>query len=83
MDGLSDEEKKNMKFGIMKNVIIISIAFMLLFTAFQSMAQLQSSLNEVNPNSGEIGTRAESAETWVEGKLNKAFLHSLPNFCHI
>ena len=48
MDGLSDEEKKTMKFGIMKNVIIISIAFMLLFTAFQSMAQLQSSLNEVN-----------------------------------
>jgi len=46
MDGLSNEEKKIMKRGIMKNVIIISIAFMLLFTAFQSMAQLQSSINE-------------------------------------
>ena len=25
----------------------------------------------------------ESAEKWVEGKFNKAFLHFLPNFCHI
>ena len=25
----------------------------------------------------------ESAKKWVEGKLNKAFLYFLPNFCHI
>ena len=25
----------------------------------------------------------ESAEKWVEGKSKKAFLHFLPNFCHI
>jgi hypothetical protein len=44
---LSDEETKQLKRGILKNVIVISIAFMLLFTAFQSMASLQSSLNKV------------------------------------
>ena len=25
----------------------------------------------------------ESVEKWIEGKFNKAFLHFLPNFCHI
>lgn len=30
---------------MLKNVIVISISFMLLFTAFQSIAALQSSLN--------------------------------------
>ena len=48
LEGLSDEEKKSLKRGIMKNVVIISFAFMLLFTAFQSMANLQSSLNKVS-----------------------------------
>ena len=24
----------------------------------------------------------EAAEKWIEGKLNKTFLHFLPNFCH-
>ena len=32
----------------MKNVVIISFSFMLLFTAFQSMANLQSSINKVS-----------------------------------
>lgn len=44
---MSDEEKKVAKRGILKNVVIISFAFMLLFTAFQSMANLQSSINKV------------------------------------
>ena len=48
LEGLSDAEKKSLKRGIMKNVVIISFAFMLLFTAFQSMANLQSSLNKVS-----------------------------------
>ena len=48
LEGLSDDEKKRLKRGIMKNVVIISFAFMLLFTAFQSMANLQSSLNKVS-----------------------------------
>ena len=34
--------------GIIKNVIIICVAFMLLFTAFQSMSALQSSINKVD-----------------------------------
>lgn len=33
---------------IMKNIIVISFAFMLLFTAYQSMASLQSSINKVS-----------------------------------
>ena len=32
---------------VFRNVIAISVAFMLLFTAFQSMANLQSSINKV------------------------------------
>ena len=35
------------KRSIYKNVGIISVAFMILFTAFQSMASLQSSINKV------------------------------------
>ena len=32
---------------IMKNVVVVSAAFMVQFTAFQSMAALQSSINKV------------------------------------
>ena len=46
-DLLTDSERKKLKFSIFKNVIVISFAFMLLFTAFQSMANLQSSINKV------------------------------------
>jgi len=45
---LDPAEARAIKRGIMKNVIIISFAFMLLFTAFQSMANLQSSINKVD-----------------------------------
>ncbi|KAG7155751.1 UNC93-like 1 [Homarus americanus] len=41
------EEEKIEKFRILKNVVIISIAFMFLFTSFNSMANLQSSINKV------------------------------------
>ena len=44
---LSDEEIRKEKRRILKNVIVISFSFMLLFTAFQSMANLQSSINKV------------------------------------
>ena len=44
---LSDDEVRSEKRRMMKNVICISFAFMLLFTAFQSMASLQSSINKV------------------------------------
>lgn len=36
------------KFGMLKNVVVISFAFMFLFTAFNSMANLQSSINKVS-----------------------------------
>ena len=39
---------------IMKNVVVISVAFMIQFTAFQSMAALQSSINKVR-REGHIG----------------------------
>ena len=38
----------NQKYIILKNVIVISIAFMLQFTAFKSMSVLQSSINKVD-----------------------------------
>ena len=44
---LTDAEIASEKRRMMKNVIAISFAFMLLFTAFQSMASLQSSINKV------------------------------------
>jgi len=45
---LTEEEIKAEKKIIYKNVILISLAFLLLFTAFESMAKLQSSINVVN-----------------------------------
>ena len=47
----SKEESSNVgsqKHNILKNVIVISIAFMLQFTAFKSMSVLQSSINNVD-----------------------------------
>lgn len=44
------------KYKIYKNLIIISFAWVLLFTAFQSMANLQSSLN----NDQDLGTKSLS-----------------------
>ena len=45
---MSPEEIRLEKRSIMKNVIVISFAFLLLFTAFQSMSFLQSSINKVS-----------------------------------
>lgn len=42
---LSPEEIKREKFKIMKNMLIVSFGFLFLFTAFQSLQNLQSSLN--------------------------------------
>ena len=41
----SIQYKANENRRMLKNVIVISVAFMFLFTAFQSIAALQSSLN--------------------------------------
>ncbi|XP_042862812.1 UNC93-like protein isoform X2 [Penaeus japonicus] len=42
------KEEKQEKFQMLKNVFIISIAFMFLFTSFNSMANLQSSINKMD-----------------------------------
>jgi len=54
---LSEEEIKTEKRIIYKNVLLISIAFLLLFVAFESMSKLQSSINVVN----NLGTWANAA----------------------
>lgn len=43
---ISPEERKKEKRKITKNVFIISFGFLFLFTAFQSLQNLQSSLNK-------------------------------------
>lgn len=45
---LSEAEKKTLRLKILKNIVIISIAFVFLFTSYNSMANLQSSINEVD-----------------------------------
>lgn len=45
---LPEAEKKILKFKILKNIVIISIAFVFLFTSYNSMANLQSSINDVD-----------------------------------
>ena len=59
---LSPSELRKEKFRILKNVVVISFSFMLLFTAFQSMANLQSSINKVG----------------YETIIDKFFLHFVP-----
>ncbi|XP_045611693.2 protein unc-93 homolog A [Procambarus clarkii] len=44
---LTPEEKKE-KFAIMKNIFLISVAFTFLFTSYNSMSNLQSSINKVD-----------------------------------
>ena len=43
---------------IMKNVVVVSAAFMVQFTAFQSMAALQSSINKVRGSTLTVTTSA-------------------------
>ena len=45
---MSPAEIRQEKSSIMKNVLVISFAFLLLFTSFQSMSFLQSSINKVS-----------------------------------
>jgi len=54
---LSEEEIKAEKKIIYKNVLLISVSFLLLFVAFESMSKLQSSINVVN----NLGTWANAA----------------------
>ena len=42
---ISKEERKKTMKNIMKNVILISVAFLMIFNAYQGLARLQSTLN--------------------------------------
>jgi hypothetical protein len=46
-DNNNDEYKPSEKWRIMKNIVVISLAFMVHFTAFQGAGNLQSSVNAV------------------------------------
>ena len=48
----TQEEIKAEKKIIYKNVLLISVSFLLLFVAFESMSKLQSSINVVSPGFG-------------------------------
>ena len=39
-------QNRDLKWKILKNVLLISVAFMVLFTSYQSMSTLQSSINK-------------------------------------
>ncbi len=71
---MSEEETKVAKRGIMKNVVVISFAFMLLFTAFQSMANLQSSINKVflstQPITWSKWSRSVVSFVWLDCSIN-------------
>ena len=43
--GMSEEERKKTMKNIMKNIILISVAFLMNFNAFQGLSRLQSTLN--------------------------------------
>ena len=45
---LSEDQIKTEKRIIYKNVLLISVSFLLLFVAFESMSKLQSSINVVS-----------------------------------
>ncbi|XP_013782499.1 protein unc-93 homolog A-like [Limulus polyphemus] len=47
LQNLEDSEKRKRKIKIIKNLLVISFGFLLLFTAFQSLSNLQSSVNSV------------------------------------
>ena len=44
---VSTFDRRSEKFQVYKNVLLISFSFLLLFTAFESMSKLQSSINSV------------------------------------
>eukprot|EP00092_Neocalanus_flemingeri_P030399 GFUD01032999.1.p1 GENE.GFUD01032999.1~~GFUD01032999.1.p1 ORF type:complete len:501 (+),score=111.97 GFUD01032999.1:117-1619(+) len=69
---LSEEEIKAEKKIIYKNVLLISVSFLLLFVAFESMSKLQSSINVVN----NLGTWA-NATVYASLILSCMFLPSI------
>ena len=63
---------KGEKLHIYKNVLLISFSFLLLFTAYESMSKLQSSINSV----ANLGTWSNSA-VYASLVLSTCFLPSI------
>ena len=43
-------QDRDLKKKILKNLLLISVAFMVLFTSYESIAKLQSSINKARPS---------------------------------
>lgn len=69
---MTAEERKAEKRAIYKNVLLISFSFLLLFTAFESMSKLQSSINTVQ----NLGTWSSTA-VYVSLILSCMFMPSI------
>lgn len=69
---MTEKEKKKEGLLIYKNVLLISVAFLLLFVAFESMSKLQSSINKVK----NLGTWA-NAMVYFSLVLSCMFVPSL------
>ena len=69
---MTAEERKREKRQIYKNVLLISFSFLLLFTAFESMSKLQSSINAVQ----NLGTWSSTA-VYVSLILSCMFMPSI------
>ena len=44
------QDRRDLKKKILKNLLLISVAFMVLFTSYESIAKLQSSINKARPS---------------------------------
>jgi len=69
---MTEKERKRERFLIYKNVLLISVSFLLLFVAFESMSKLQSSINKVK----NLGTWA-NAMVYLSLILSCMFLPSI------
>jgi len=67
-----NDHLKEEKLHIYKNVLLISFSFLLLFTAYESMSKLQSSINSV----ANLGTWSNSA-VYASLVLSTCFLPSI------
>ena len=67
-----NDHLKGEKLHIYKNVLLISFSFLLLFTAYESMSKLQSSINSV----ANLGTWSNSA-VYASLVLSTCFLPSI------
>ncbi|XP_069949138.1 UNC93-like protein [Cherax quadricarinatus] len=84
---LTSAEKQE-KFLIMKNIVVISIAFSLLFTSFNSMSNLQSSINKIDGTAsltvlyGAFVFSCCFLPSWLLSLLKEKYTIALSMFCY-